>query len=426
MKNTLESMKDILESTCRQLEDSLPSGEYLIFRFTVYDKKNSVSTNMFLTNQAIFLQESDDLETIKKRRFEKINNIKLTSTELYIEFINGYTIIGDIVSCLDEAKEFLEHIKKNTTIKTSSIDDLQAPMATEIRPINHHTAVPSHEKKDFNEVKEKTIDMLIPEEPISEPKKKKTKIGLIIGTITGLIVIIGAIFAIALLMKSPKEAPVDETAQIEIIQARADELLQYQLANNEFYDYVFEIQSQYEDISFDVASVNLVEAEQLITNLKSDFNEKYTSDFKSQNDLRAIYDSEKIDEWMNTNRQYVISIFDIFSDLLDSNFRNQTKMIELQKQLSDADGEIRKVQSILAEEKEGVKKALAAIKGEEYHEPTSNMTSTSTNTTTSSTTTSTTTKITDEFIDENDKNKIQDEDQESQGREDEASYVGTN
>lgn len=377
MKNSLDMMKDIVETTSRQIGDNLPSGESLITYFTVYDKKNGVSTNLFLTNQAIFLQESNELETIKKRRFDKINNIKLTTTEFYIEFINGYTIIGDVEKDLEKAKAFFNNIKTHTKIRTSSMEDLNEPVGVETKPIKKRNQfLISDRNKSYEDSGSGELVSALGDDveysghiPGSkQQEEKKTNIGLIVGIVVGVLLLIGIIVGLVLIFSKPKdETPKGPT--VEEVQARAEELLQYQVINNEWKDYLYDLRSIYEDISTDQTNININNIEYAYRSQLSNFEEAYPTSFQSKSSVSAIYEVAKIDEWMNTNKQSILNIFEIYDDLLDSNFRNTTKMLTLQTSLESAETEILKMQSILAEEKEGVKKALAYMKGEEYIPP---------------------------------------------------------
>lgn len=379
MKNSIDTMKEIIETTYRQIEDNLPPEEYLISRLTVYDKNNGVSTNIFLTNQAIFLQESEDLEKIKKRRFEKINDIKLTSNEIYIEFINGYKIVGDVSKNFEDAQRFFNCIKSNTKIRTSSSQELQnANIEVETPQIireNQFTRKENVEAVRHNYVEELTPNYF-PEE--TKIKKKKNIKKIIIITLVVLLTVglttVGIIFGTK--MSQENKAKKEEEAKISAVQARADELLKYQLANNAFFDYIFELQSSYDDITTDLSSLNLNEISNTLNDYKKEFKQKYSDDFNSSSNVKAIYDVSKINEWMNSNKTSVADVFDLFEDCLDTNFKNETKVLSLKKKLTDADGEIRKVQTILAEEKEAVKKALAEMTGETYTPPSTTQTKT--------------------------------------------------
>lgn len=432
MKNSIDTMKEIIDSTYRQIEENLPSGEYLISRLTVYDKNNGVSTNIFLTNQAIFLQESNELEKIKKRRFEKINDIKLTTNEIYIEFINGYKIIGDISKTLSEAERFFGCIKSNTKIRTSSTKDLQdTPIIEDTKPITRRNQF-LDSKREVSKPSE-VIDTLepnyYPDDDLNKKKgKKKNKIILIVVIIiTVLILAVGGTIG-GIAIYNNNKAKSEEKAKIALVQSRADELLQYQLANNAFYDYIFELQAEYDEITLNLASMNLAEIETIFGNLQKDFEKKYVDAFKSSSSVKAIYDISKIDEWMNNNKTLVEETFETFEECLDGNFRNEVKMLELKKQLSDADGEIRKVQTILSEEKEAVKKALSELTGETYSQPTSNSNASTDDKTESEKVEdkkedeTTEEKEVEEFIDENDKHKAPTI--ENNGRDDDAAYSG--
>lgn len=367
MKNTLDTMKEVLTSTYKQIEENLPSGEYLISYLTVYDKKNAVSTNIFLTSQAIFLQESNELEKIKKRKFDKISDVKLTATEFYMEFVNGHTIVGDIKDSLLDAERFFNDIKANTHIRASSVKDLQTSTEIEEKPVlkRKNQFISDDGKADKPTINTPVQSLVSSYNEPDETKKPVNgkKIGIIVGISLLVIAIIAGITWFAIDANNKKKAEEELKNRIASIETRTDEILKYQLATNEMYDYIFELQGYYDEISLTQATINLSTYELGLRDLQNDFEDKYSKKFTAKSDAYVLYKVEKVTGWMNKNRTYVEDALDLFSDCLDGNFKSESKMLELKKLLEDADSEIKKVQQILAEEKEELNKAYEKLTG---------------------------------------------------------------
>lgn len=365
MKSNLEMMSEIKNETYKQIEMNLPSNEFLITSLTIYDKNNSLAINLFLTNTAIFMQESSDIEKIKKRTFIKIVDIKLTSTEFYIEFQNGYKIIGDTTTCQDEVNRFFECIKANTTIRTSSSKELEnenydIPETTEIPRYNPFSGISRHKEESLEEEKKEpefvrtlTDDI----QPETSKKKKNSKKFLIIGGIVGLLAIITTIIVIVIAMSSNKKPAV--SPEILMIQNRRDEILNYQLDINELYDYNFELTSYYEEYEANFSSSSKLDIEKEFNDLKKDFENKYKDKkYSSTSQAYKIYEVSKVDSWMNEDMELLTEVFDLYEEIIDEDYRDDSNIISLQSKLTTLDTKIKKTKDCLQEEKEALDKVL--------------------------------------------------------------------
>ena len=365
MKNNLEMMSDIKNDTYKQIEMNLPSDEFLITSLTIYDKNNSLAINLFLTNTAIFMQESNDIEKIKKRTFIKIVDIKLTSNEFYIEFQNGYKIIGDTIPCQEEVNRFFECIKANTTIKTSSSKELEnnsydIPEVKEIPRYNPFGNIMSSKPK------EKPQEVVQPEyvrtltddfEDRKEKKPKNKKMPLIIGGIIGAVALITTIIIVIVMVGGNKKEKV--SPEVLMVQNRRDEILQYQIDANALYDYSFNLTSYYEEYSANFSTQSKLDIEKEFSELKKDYENKYKDKkYQSSSQAYKVYEVSKIDSWMNENITLLTETFELYEEIIDEDYRDDSNIISLQGKLTTLDTKIKKTQDCLSEEKNALDKIL--------------------------------------------------------------------
>lgn len=380
MKNNLEMMTDIREETYKQIEFNLPSNEFLITSLTIYDKNNSLAVNLFLTNTAIFMQESNEVERIKKRTFIKIVDIKLTSDEFYIEFQNGYKIIGDTKPCQNAANNFFECIKANTTIKTSSSKELEnetfnIPEVKEVPRYNPfgHTQVSKIE--EVEEPKEPAYVRTLTDDNEYEnsktKEKKKSKVGLFVGIGIGAVALLTTIIVLIVVLVGGKKEEVDP--QILAIQNRAQELLNYQVDNNELYDYLFDLTGYYEEYEAGFSSQTKLDVEKEFSNKKTAFESKYSNKkYESSAQVYKVYEVKKIDSWMNENVGLMSELFELYEEIIDEDYRDDSNIVSLQTKLTNADTKINKTRDCLEEEKDALNALLGNNDSSNTNTPTKN------------------------------------------------------
>jgi hypothetical protein len=365
MKNNLEMMSDIKNDTYKQIEMNLPSDEFLITSLTIYDKNNSLAINLFLTNTAIFMQESNDIEKIKKRTFIKIVDIKLTSNEFYIEFQNGYKIIGDTIPCQEEVNRFFECIKANTTIKTSSSKELEnnsydIPEVKEIPRYNPFGNIMSSKPKEqLQEVVQPEYVRTLTDdfEDKKKDKQKNKKMPLIIGGIIGAIALITTIIIVIVMVGGNKKDEV--SPEVLMVQNRRNEILQYQIDANALYDYSFNLTSYYEEYSANFSTQSKLDIEKEFSELKKDYENKYKDKkYQSSSQAYKIYEVSKIDSWMNENITLLTETFELYEEIIDEDYRDDSNIISLQGKLTTLDTKIKKAQDCLSEEKTALDKIL--------------------------------------------------------------------
>lgn len=438
MKSNLEMMNEIKNETYRQIENSLQNGEFLITSLTIYDKNNSLAVNLFLTNVAIFMQESNDIERIKKRLFDKIVDIKLTSNEFYIEFQNGYKLIGDTTVCQDEANRFFECIRSNTTIKTSSTKELEninydIPETKEIPRFNPFG---SFKKEEPVQPEEPTfVKTLEPTLTTNDESPKKSKLGLFISIGIGIVALISTIIVVILLIGNSKPKVDEKTLAIQI---RAEELLSYQVDINKAYDYLFELTGYYEEYEAGFTSQSKLDIETAFEKLKIDYEKNLNKKYKSNSQVYKIYEVSVIDGWMNEDIKLLNEIFELYETVIDEDYRDDSNIISLQSKLTTADTKIRKTQDCLQEEKDSLNKELGKssssdstnTKSKETATETKKATETKSNKTdstqekeTSKTENTKTETEEDDFSYENEKEDDDGDDEEPEGKQEEASFI---
>lgn len=366
MKSNLEMMNEIRDETYKQIEGNLNNDEFLITALTIYDKNNAVAINLFLTNTAIFMQESSEIEKLKKRLFIKIIDIKLTSDEFYIEFQNGYKIIGDTIPCQNEVNNFFECIKANTTIKASSMKELSSvsieqtlsKVVPRINPFAIKESVKEEEKENIpvaqntSSVKEDYVRTLLDDEV--KPKKSHKPLFLLLGL--GIFLIIGMVIGIVILLNTNKTKTEDPT--IIATQARAAELLDYQVSNNSLYDYLFELTGYYEEYKTNFVAKSKIDVEKSFNELKEKYNKEFPSKYLSNSKIYEIYEVTKIDSWMNEDISLVNELFKLYETIIDEDYRNDVNIVSLESKLINADTKIRKTKDCLTEEKDSLKQIL--------------------------------------------------------------------
>lgn len=359
MKNNIEMMRDIREETYKQIGANLSNDEFLITSLTIYDKNNSLAVNLFLTNTAIFMQESTEIEKIKKRLFIKIIDIKLTSDEFYIEFQNGYKIIGDTTDCQEEVNRFFECIRVNTTIKTSStkeLDNISYEMPEDKIIPRSNPFESLKPKETVEEKKEPTFVKTLTDIPEEESVKKKKPIGLFIGIGIGALLLITTIIIVVILLTGKKE---EISPEVLAIQNRTEEVLEYQLDNNAMYDYLFELTGYFEEYEAGFTSQSKLDIESAFDKLKINYDSKFKEKkYSSSSNAYKIYEVKKVDEWMNEGNLLLEEIFALYEEIIDEDYRDDENIISLQSKLSNADTKIRKIQDCLTEEKTELNKLL--------------------------------------------------------------------
>lgn len=359
MKNSIEMMNDIREETYKQIETNLNNEEFLITSLTIYDKNNSLAVNLFLTNGAIFMQESTEIEKIKKRLFNKIVDIKLTSTEFYIEFQNGYKIIGDTTDCQNEVNRFFECIKSNTTIKTSStkeLNNISYDIPEEDIPRNNPFGTFKKEKKEESIKQEEPtfVKTLLDEEPKEEKPKKK--LWLFLGLGIGAFILILTIIIIIVIVNSDTKPKTDP--QVLIVQNRVEELLSYQIDNNKLYDYLFELTGYYEEYEANFPTETKLDIESAFEKIKIDYESKFDKTYNSASQIYKIYQVGTIDSWMNENVKLIDELLKLYEEVIDEDYRDDKNIIALKSKLTTADTKIKKVQDCLTEEKTALNSIL--------------------------------------------------------------------